>query len=174
MREIGNQLPEAVAKIKAGMILQHTTKIDEIVVIWKENDLPLDGSFPGAQVTAAPSSPGPNSVQIPRNVYNAVAELIRDHDRTRSTRNDAAVAMFEEVLREDNDRLNLRIVVKEWRSAIDWFIRNAHDSSRLDADLDLVALEKNFALFEASLAAIVRQFFETSEEIDDIIKNANS
>ncbi len=174
VREIGNELPDVITGIDSGMIVQHTSRLDQIVSTWRSNGLPSDGSLPGIQVTESEAMPQTTSVELPHEVYSAIANLIRDHVQTRQTREEAAIRMFEVLIPEQKNRDEFRPMIRQWRRAIQWFVSNAHDSEWLDAELDIPDLEKQFDLFEAPLAVALRQFFVTSKDIDDILKSANS
>ena len=53
-------------------------------------------------------------------------------------------------------------------------MKRAHDDGRCDGECPRDELERQFALFEKTLMAIVRQFYTAIDELDQILEDANS
>ena len=53
-------------------------------------------------------------------------------------------------------------------------MKRAHDDGRCDGECPRDELERQFVLFERTLMAIVRQFYTTVDELDQILEDANS
>jgi hypothetical protein len=174
VREVGNELPNVITGTTSGMLLQHTNRVGKLLTIWKEQNLPTDGSIPGVQVSESSTVPDTSTVVIPHGVYVEIAELMRDHEQSRQVRVEAATQMFGALLPDQKHRDAFRPVVRQWRDAVQWFVGKAHDSKWTDADLDLDELARNFEIFETPLAAALQQFFTTMKELDEILEDANS
>ncbi len=174
IREIGNELPDRITGTTSGMQLQLTNRFDEILNEWRRANLPLDGTTPGVQVTAGASLPSPSNIELPRRIYDLMAEVVRDHEESRQRRRQATTRMFETLIPEERNRDAFGPVIRQWRDVVHWFVGHAHDGEWQDSDLDEGELQRHFELFELTLASIVRQFFTTSKDIDDILENAKS
>jgi hypothetical protein len=64
--------------------------------------------------------------------------------------------------------------MQQWLEVTGWFMKRAHDSCRIDAYCSEDELRGNFELFESTLGALVRGFFATVEELDEILEDANA
>jgi len=53
-------------------------------------------------------------------------------------------------------------------------MKRVHDSNKGDADFDRTEFRAQFDIFEASLASLVRGFFLTVRELDEILEDTNS
>jgi len=67
----------------------------------------------------------------------------------------------------------LRPVIDQWLNITDWFMRKAHDSGKADSDVDIREFRRQFDVFEATLGALLRGFFATIGELDEILEETN-
>jgi len=174
VREIRNRLPEVIAGPKAGGTLQYKNRLDDIASAWKKARLPLDGSLPTRESQAGPLPPN-HDVGIPLRLYKKLATLVGEHLRTRERPNEAAKRMFEAI--DPNNRASeatLRPRIEHWIKSTEWFVKRAHDRGKTDAEMGGDQLKKNFEVFEAALSAMVRDFFKTVDDLDEILEEANS
>jgi hypothetical protein len=66
-------------------------------------------------------------------------------------------------------------VIDQWLDVVQWFGKRAHDRKRSDEEILQAELATRFEVFETALRAMVTDFFSTaSEELDEILENANS
>lgn len=147
--------------------LDYTTRLDEIT------------NLPGASLLLAdlggPTAPSTTPVMIDRAVATKVAELLQDHLATRTKPFGAARRLFQGMAPENapwDDTLNP--VLDQWLKVTKWFVGRAHVSQDTDSHFPSEDLRHNFSLFEKALAAAIRPFFTTLEELDAILQNANN
>jgi hypothetical protein len=123
---------------------------------------------------ASESPPGAGEVSIDRRVFIKVAELVRDHVVARERPEEAAIRLFEAIAPENRALRNtLQPVIQQWLVVTNWFVARAHDSGQRDAEYDQEELRTKFEVFEGVLAALVRGFFSTVEELDDLLEDTN-
>lgn len=165
VREIGNRLPEAIAGVEEVWV-DYKNRLDELAKQWPGPPaVYLSGEVP-------PSSP---DISISRALYLKVTQLIRDHQDARLRPGEKAMRLFESMAGGDQRaRETLRPTVRQWVKIIAWFTGRAHDSGRIDAGEDERFFKAQFEVFERALAALIRQFFDTVEELDEILEEANS
>jgi hypothetical protein len=169
VREIRNRLPDYVSKVKSGGRLDYTGRIDNITKTWMRI-----GLLPSDLITAG-LPPIDTSVAVPREAATLVLELLRDHELARAKPADTARRLFTSAAPENADVIEtLEPVVQHWIDVTNWFMRRAHDDGRCDGDCPRNDLEHQFALFEKTLMAIVRQFYTAVDELDQILEDANS
>ena len=172
VREIRNRLPNVIAGFKGGGPLQYKNRLDEIEDVWKKHGLPLDGSSP-TRITDIELLP-PGYVVIPSQVYKKIAKLVKDHVQTRETPREAAKRLFQ-AIDPKNQALEatIRPRIEHLINCTEWFVELVHDSGKIDERKD-EELKRRFEVFEASLSAMIREFFKTVEELDAILEEANS
>jgi len=112
---------------------------------------------------------------VPSPLFRRMAVLIKDHVETREKPLDAAIKLFEG-RNPENRRLRdtLRPIINQWLEVTDWFVRKVHVPNISDVVIDQDELRKQFELFEATLGALVRGFFTTVRDLDEILEDTNS
>lgn len=176
VREIRNRLPDTFSGSKSGGNLQYKNRLDALTGVWTRAGLSVDGSLPHVALGGSSTAP-PEGGELPidRRVLIEVAGLVKDHVASRERPEDAAVRLFEAIAPENRVlRETLRPVIQQWLDVTNWFVARAHDSGRTDAEHDEEELRAKFELFEAVLAALVRGFFSTVKELDDILEDTNA
>jgi hypothetical protein len=106
----------------------------------------------------------------------SVSELVAYHGEPRETHFDRAKKLFTRN-QPENERFADAIApaVERWRDITEWFVGMTHDKRSKEAVTeDDAELQKNFHLFETALGAIARPFFATTDELDEILVQANS
>lgn len=175
VREIRNRLPDViVGGSKTDSLLQYKNRLDEIRKIWEKHGLPLDGSTP-TRVSEGDALPSNDDIPVPYPVFQKVANLVRDHERARETRSEAATRLFLAI--DSNNwvlEATLRPRIENWLKTTEWFVERAHDRRQKDAEMGGDELKSRFEAFEWALSAMVREFFKTVEELDEILEQANS
>jgi hypothetical protein len=164
-----------ISGAKGGAGLQYKNRLDDLAKVWLRNGLPTDGSLPNATLGLVGGPPVPPDIPIDRRVLLEIAGLVRDHLTARERPQDAAIRLFEAIAPENRAlRDSLLPVIREWLSITEWFVGRTHDSGQTDADCDEIEFRAKFESFEAILAALVRGFFSTVKELDEILEDTNS
>jgi hypothetical protein len=175
IREIRNRLPDVIAGPQKFPRLDYKSRLDRLVKIWEISGYGLDESLPNLNTSIDVDSSSVPDISIPRNLFLEVSRLVTDHKITRSKPLDTAVRLFEALAPENKTvRDTFRPIFSQWLNVTDWFVDRAHDSGKTDSMYDLPELETKFGLFETCLGALVRSFFSTIEELDEILEDANS
>jgi hypothetical protein len=171
VREICNRLPDAVCGVEAER-LDYITRLDEIARTWQRSGLGLDGSdFTGD----TPESEGPRRVSVDSVLFARISALVGDHARWRKRPADNAVRLFEAISPENRAlRETLAPVIQQWVEIGGWAVGKAHDWKLLDEEYPEGELRRRFELFEATLGALVRGFFQAVDELDEILEKTNS
>lgn len=174
MREITNRLPDYIAGAQTAGRLEYVNRMDQLVLMWRESGFSLDGSFTASDSGVEGSIPPSPDITISRILFLEISNLIKDHELTRSRPLDRAQRLFEAIAPE-NKRLGntLRPIILQWVSIAKWSVGRVHDAGS-SASLSPRDLETQFELFETTLAALVRGFFRTIEELDEILEDTNS
>jgi len=169
VREIRNRLPDAISGPKASQRLDYPSRMDRIAEVWQRRAPNLESvAAAGGNV----STPDPT---IPRELLASIAELVKDHQETRRRPEEAAVRLFEGVAPENEEfRDALRPTVLQWLGVTEWFVGKAHDSGLHDAGIDPQEFRSQFERFELILGALVRGFYTTQRELNEILEAANS
>lgn len=175
VREIRNRLPDVISGAKSGATLQYKNRLDDVTKAWLRGGLPTDGSFPNTTLGLGGEPPETPDIPIDRRVFMEVSRLVKDHVAARQRPEEAAIRLFEAIAPENRPlRDSLRPIIRQWLSITEWFVARAHDSGQTDADYDEREFRAKFELFEAALAALVRGFFITVKELDEILEDTNS
>jgi hypothetical protein len=175
VREIRNRLPDVISGIKSGERLDYKSRLDEIAKLWEGGGFSLDGSFQDTASSEQVSASSLPDISVPRQLFVQFADLIKDHNNTREKPIEAAIRLFEGCAPENQQlRDALRPRVLQWLDVTKWFMQKAHDSGTIDANCDESELRRKFELFENTLAALIRGFFVTLKELDEILENTNS
>jgi len=167
VREIGNRLPDAIAGPKRSAQVQYATKVEELAHLWRHEGLVLDSPTTGNAVT--PVDP---SIPIPRHLYTKISELIDEHLRGRGRSREAAERLFSALEDATVGSANAA-VIDQWLDILRWFVGRSHNWNCLDSDQNEAEFRHKFELFESSLTALVRQFFSTVSELDEVLAKTN-
>jgi len=172
VREICNRLPGRVSGEESGGRLDYTWRVEVIAKAWVGSALPLDGAVPiPAGATASPVSEQAAAVQIPSYLFVPMAELVRDHLNGRSKPEQTAMRLFKAAAPEGGAMSAPALA--QWLKTREWFVAHAHDSGRLDADVDPNELETHFGVFEQTLMSLGRGFYKSLDDVDAILDAAN-
>jgi hypothetical protein len=173
VREIRNRLPDVIAGTITGGRVQYPGRLDAMAEEWKKAGFSVDGS-PPTIVTGQQDLPSAD-VPIPLRLFLNVASLIRDHTKAREKPLEAALRLFGAISPANQQlRDNLRPTIQQWLDVTEWFVKRVHDSGTQDGAIDGTRFQEHFELFEITLAALVRGFFKTVKDLDEILEDANS
>ncbi|MEH2338209.1 hypothetical protein [Nostoc sp.] len=176
VRDICNRLVVVQVGNKSGGRLDYVNRIDQLTKIWHGKGFSRDGIFTefGINFQASLHYSSAN-ISIPHDVFSEIDNLIKDHIETSSQIDERVMFFFVECVPENKFSQNsLFPLVKQWKNIKDWFVSKAHDNGTVDADYDDQSLLYNFELFEQVLSTLAQSFFSTTDEIDDILEEANS
>lgn len=169
VREVGNSLPR-VFGIKR--VSGTPRLVNQLAETWERCGLPTD--FAGPVKESAPGAEDPPNFSIPQPAAQAVADLIQDRADADGRALANAELLFREISPETKLSIDqLRPVALKWVEVLKWFVSRAHvsDQTRVIPDAEL---RKNFETFEALLGSMLRPFFSTLKEVDEILEEANS
>ncbi len=173
VREIANALPRVVAGLNSQQV-QYPSLLDDIVSgPWTKSGLPLDGAMPISRPTEG-ATPEPD-ITISRELFVSIAELVKEHLAGRKRPPEAAGKLYDSLVPQDQLSSDARVLfVTRWPRLIRWFVGCAHAAEKSDSNFERDEFLRQFDLFEEMLAALLRPFFATVEELDAIIQDANS
>ena len=176
VRDIRNRLPEIISGIKGGSRFEWKQRLDELVEAWQRAGLSLNGSLPVTMTKSGVSSDSRSSDStLPPHLFLKIAKVLNEHSRTRETRRSAAIRLFEGCAPENKQLQDvLEPIVSQWMDITEWFVNTVHDSGQPDGDHDWAEFTRHFLLFEATLTALLGQFFTTIEGLDEILDDANA
>jgi hypothetical protein len=173
VREIRNRLPDVIAGPKTGGPVQYKNRLDDIVKNWEKCGFLADGSTT-ASLTSSGTIPS-GHIPIPRLLFEKIDILVKEHVEGRESREEAAIRLFEGIAPEDQDlRDTLRPTIHQWLEVTEWFVKKVHAPGFETSNIDTKEFDGYFDIFEKTLGAIVRSFFKTVEELDEILEDTNS
>ena len=173
VREISNRLPDVIAGKKSGGTVQYKNRLDDIIHEWKKAGFTLDGSIPSPITNE--QSLSLSGIIVPPYLFDKFSTLLKDHIEAREKPEEVAFRLFEAMPGNQNQRDNLRPVILQWIEIKRWFMGLVHATNRvLDDNVKENELSSKFDIFERILSALVRDFFKTTGELDEILEDANS
>jgi hypothetical protein len=173
VREIRNRLPDVIAGPKTGGPVQYKNRLDDIAKDCEKCGLLAEGSATTSLISSEAIPSG--HILIPRLLLEKIVTLVKEHVEGRESRGEAAIRLFEGVAPENEDLRNtLRPIVHQWLDVTEWFVKKAHAPSFEATDVDEKEFRRYFDIFERTLGALVRSFFKTVEELDEILEDTNS
>jgi hypothetical protein len=171
IREVCNRLPDAVCGVETEH-LDYATRMDEIARAWERSGLRLDASDYAGET---PGPEGPRRVPVDAVLFAKLFALVGDHARGRKRPQENAARLFEAVSPENHAlREMLAPVIRQWVGIGRWSVGKAHDWKLLDEEYPEQDLRRKFELFETTLMALARGFFEAVDELDEILEETNS
>lgn len=167
MREISNRLPDTLGPRLIART-DYPKHCDEILRLWKRAQFPLDGSLP----TAPPGrATGPDPViEVSVELCRSIATLVVGHANSKETNEEKAARLFRSLTAGEEATSDVpAAIIAEWLRLTVWAVSVSH--GKLSDDQEL---RQRFELFEAALGGLVRAFFSTTTELDEILESANS
>jgi len=171
IREVCNRLPDAVCGVETERV-DYPTRMDEIAIGWERSGPRLDGS---EYAREAPGPDGPGRASIDAALCAKLVALVGDHARGRKRSQENAARLFEAVSPENQAlREMLAPVIRQWIEIGRWSVGQAHNWKLSDEEFPEQELRRRFDLFETTLMALARGFFEAVDELDEILEETNS
>jgi hypothetical protein len=167
VREIRNRLPDAISGPTKRQRLDYTNRLDDIA------------KLPSAQALIAdlggPNAPTTTTITIDRQLAKKFGKLLQDHRTTRTKPLDAARRLFESIARENTTLPETLIpIIQQWFNTTEWFMKKTHDPGRAYEHEHEDELRHHFSIFENTLAALIKPFFDTLEDLDAILEDTNN
>jgi hypothetical protein len=173
VREIGSRLPAVMAGDSFGRLVYHE-EVETILYQWKAAGLGIDGYIAAVSAADATDKALQNEVTLPVTLVKAIGLLLAKHVATSKKPYERAEALFFAVSPENRRFVDtVRPAIVQWVSVIKWFMECTHVGIQQRA-IDSEELKAKFQLFESGLSSITRNFFETTDELDAILEEANS
>lgn len=166
-RDICNRLPDIFLTIENSKI-GYEEKLDEIAKVW-----------PDTNVKASDYAPRPDidtdmTVSIPISVAMKILTLL-DKNKNRRTQFNKFDDMFALLAGADEqERKLLQPIVKEFKDVADWFMKHTHLRNKAMPDVPQCEIEQKFEHFESLVCTLLKGFFETKDDINEILQQANA
>jgi hypothetical protein len=167
VREIRNRLPDTISGPTKKQRLDYTSRLDDIA------------KHPGVQTLITDLSdttiPATTTITIDRTLAKKIGKLLNDHRKTRAKPLDAARRLFQGLAPENTPlRDTLTPVLQQWLTITKWFVDRAHDAGHTDNYYPEQELRHQFTILESTLNALITPFFDTLEDLDAILEQANN
>lgn len=174
VREIRNHLPNYISGEKSGGRLEYKDELDQLSKIWQSSGFSLDEAFLNGRIDTEASPPFSPDISIPRQLFLEIQQLLKKHEAVSVKNKEKAIRFFESCVPENKPiRDTLRPIVAHWWDVTEWFMQKTHDSGKADTACDDQKLRQQFELFESFLETLAQSFYKTTDQLDDILKEAN-
>lgn len=172
VREIGNNLPDVIAGTTLRNRVEYVQRCDDIVEELKRTKYSLEAAESAAFSGGEPPS---SYVRVPLSIMKSFVLLVRDHERGRERNSDKALRLLN-AINPENIALKdyLRPIIRQWLGTINWFMQFVHDNGSRDQDANMNEFNDKFRFFEDMLSSILREFYKTVEDLDEILDQTNS
>lgn len=173
VREIRNRIPDEIAGRASSGPIQYENSLDNISKLWSKSglsDVEEDNDF-----CDEPVKGNFKKRELPGRLFRAIEKLIRQHNQSRLTRRDQAKRLFLACGSEtDKNLASIGPVIEQWLEITEWFVKNVHDSGKIDGTFDEKILVQKFEIFELTLLSLLGEFFSAaSDQLDEILAEAN-
>lgn len=176
VREIGNGLPEKMTGKSFPTRFDPTDQLDNIVTAWDKCGFSNDGRLTIPDDARMETIQDKQPVEVPPELFEKLSKLIKRHRQSRTSNREKAVELFKACDPQNPRQIELLVpVLEQWLNVVRWFVGLAHERRRSDDEILQGNLMTQFQDFETGLRAMTTDFFGTvSEELDEILENANS
>ena len=173
VREIWNRLPDLITGTRTRRF-DWVNRLDDLAREWQRAGLPVDGTCPVTTLGETQNFPSQH-IFLSRRLFHDIARVLREHVEAREKPREAAARLFLGVEPSNvNFRDSLRPVIEHWLAVTEWFVERVHDSGSQESGAEEVDFKKHFTLFETTLGALIRGFYKTADELDEILEKANA
>jgi len=175
VREIRNQLPNYISGGNTGGRLEYKDEVEKLSKLWQSNGLSLDEVLPDDGIDTEGSQPSISpDIPVPRQLLLEIRQLLKKHEAVGVKNKEKAIRFFETCIPANQPlRDTLRPIAEHWWDVTEWFMQKTHDSGQIDTACDEQKLRQQFELFESFLGALAQSFYTTTDELDEILKEAN-
>ena len=164
VREIRNRLPDAIGGPTKSRQVQYKNRLDKIAKMHGASTLIAD---------IGGTTPPITTITVERKFGRAIATLLQDHTAAREKPIDAARRLFKAIAPENTSEETLQPILDHWITVTTWFEEKNHDTGHTSDYYQPQEVRQHFTLFENAIAAATRPFFDTLEDLDAILEDAN-
>ena len=167
VRDICNRLPDFLGSARDP--LDYSKELKLIAEVWPASATTANTAY------SSGGEPFPdNMVLLPKQAVVAVDALLRKHGTGQRNR-DVVAKMFALAAEADEaGQEQLRPIVDEFFKTGEWFMHRTHLTAKVTSAPDESELIRKFEQFELITLSLVRSFFTTADELDELIQEANS
>jgi len=170
VRDICNRLPEFLVSVERDRI-DYENELDSLAEIWPASIGLSTHDYVGDEQAEATES---SYVRVPRAAAAAVSRLLDKH-RKRQTYRDIVEDMLVIIAEADEyERAYLMPIVEEFRNTAKWFMERAHLRREPMAESSHDELVRKFKQFERITLSLIRGFFKTMDELNELLQQANA
>ncbi|MGE5658869.1 MAG: hypothetical protein ACM37W_19910 [Actinomycetota bacterium] len=176
VREIRNRLPDYFG-VQNGETVKYKKELDQLSETWRMSGFSIDGFPSDSNINAETSQPSLSpDIPIPRQLFREFQQLLEKHHAVPIKNTEKALNFFKSCVPANEPLPNTLIpIAKHWWEITEWFMEKTHENCQTDvAERDDLDLCYKFELFESFLETIVKSFYNTTDILDEILKNANS
>lgn len=169
VRDICNRLPDFLGSVERDRI-HYDRELDDLAQLWPAVIAPSAADYDADEGGYSDDS----SVEIPRPAAVAVSQLLEKHQNRQSNR-EVVGGLFALVSEATAyDRANLEPIVNEFHKTASWFMQRAHLRKTPMPEPEPEDLNHCFKQFERIALSLIRGFFKTMDELDDLLQQANA
>ncbi len=173
VREIGNRLPVIIAGNTISTRVEYAKHCDNIVDEINKCGCSLETL--GTSILSDTHGLSDNMAIIPFQVLQKISALLKDHEQGTDTNRDKALRLFNTIDSSDVELQDyMRPILNQWVNTIRWFITIVHDNGKRDQDINMNEFNDKFRLFENMLGSILRGYYKTVEDLDEILEKTNN
>ncbi len=166
VREIARGLPRALAHEVTGKSrVEYAQLCTQLSERW-DSTCPADWKLGASHPEVAPDA----TVDLSASLALEVRALLAAHSVGRLTHKDKTKQMFRAIAPDGEPHAGREALVAHWMEVAKWFVDKVHIGSEIRGDV----LKMKVAAFEGLLGSIAAPFFETMDEIDELLHQANS
>lgn len=171
VREIRDELYWLKTGEKRSRKLLYKEEIQRIAEVWTEHALPTVGPIADGSLPQLPYE----EVSIPGEAFSVVVDLIKHHKETGLKPRALAKNLFVLLAPENHEFLSDKSPsIERWIDVTDYFVHLTHVGVKTDSDLISEEFVHMFESFENILSSLVKEFYGTTNELDEILEQANS
>lgn len=171
VREIRNRLPGEESKGS-----DNNQELKSLMEVWEKYNFALDRSALVSNSNSETNLPSSSSsdISIPKELFLRIQLFLKEQASSRNTGRDRAQRLFERCIPELQIAANtLSTSVDQWWRVTEWFMKQAHDNGRVDAECDEEELRSQFDEFENFLSTLSQRFYSNTDELDKILAETN-
>ena len=174
-RELVNRFPDYYLlpnDTQRGSRVEYVSEMDYIAPRWRK-------AFPLPTVTASPAPVAASKAHLDRtlstSLFRRVDKFMEKHLQVRVRLSDKVTKLFEtiQIVPAGADALHVKASVKRWLALPSWLHRRAHLGDRSQTAPDFDECVAQFTVVEAYLYSILSEFYESVEQLDAILAEAN-
>jgi len=169
VRDICNRLPDFLGSVERDRV-HYAHELDSLAEVWPATISPSAADYALGEMDPLNDS----SIDIPRAAAVAVSHLIHRHQNRQSNREivSGLFALMSEAT--EHDRANLEPIVNEFHKTASWFMQRAHLRMEPMTGPEPEELTRRFEQFERIALSLIRGFFKTMDELNDLLQQANT